>query len=68
MGGVQVLQNCVERVIRPAEDDDPSVEVPLGLYILRGETVCVVGSVDEALDASITWSEVKGAPIGSTKH
>ncbi|CAN8098823.1 unnamed protein product [Discula destructiva] len=63
-----VLQGAVERVIRPAEDDEPSQEVPLGLYIIRGDNVCVVGLVDEPLDESINWAEVRGAAIGSTKH
>ncbi|KAK0633482.1 hypothetical protein B0T14DRAFT_561075 [Immersiella caudata] len=63
-----VLNNTVERVIRSVEEGEPSAEVPLGLYIVRGENVCVVGLVDEALDASINWTEVKGAPIGTTKH
>ena len=64
----QVLQNTVERVIRPADDQDPSSEVPLGLYIVRGENVCTVGLVDEAIDDSINWTEVRGAAIGTTHH
>lgn len=64
----KVLQGCIERVIREPEDEEPSVEVPLGLYIVRGDNVCVVGLVDEALDASIDWTAVKGAPIGGIKH
>ncbi|KAK3301098.1 uncharacterized protein B0H64DRAFT_382598 [Chaetomium fimeti] len=63
-----VLKNTIERVIRGADDGEPSAEVPLGLYIVRGENVCLVGLVDEALDASINWTEVKGAAIGTTKH
>lgn len=65
---LQVLKNTVERVIRSPDDGEPSAEVPLGLYIVRGENVCLVGLVDEALDASINWTEVKGAAIGTTKH
>lgn len=64
----QVLQNAVERVIRPAEDPEPSVEVPLGLYIVRGDNVCLVGVVDEELDNSIDWTAVKGDAIGGIKH
>ena len=64
----QVLQNTVERVIRDPDEGEPSPEVPLGLYIVRGENVCLVGLVDEAMDASINWAEVKGAAIGTTKH
>jgi U6 snRNA-associated Sm-like protein LSm8 len=55
-------------VVRSPDDGEPSAEVPLGLYIVRGENVCLVGLVDEALDESINWTEVKGAPIGTTKH
>lgn len=64
----KVLEGAIERVIRPAEDDEPSQEVPLGLYIIRGDNVCVVGLVDEALDDSINWAEVRGEVIGTTKH
>jgi U6 snRNA-associated Sm-like protein LSm8 len=32
-----VLQEAVERIIRPIEDEEPSEEVPLGLYIILGE-------------------------------
>lgn len=64
----KVLQGCVERVIREPEDGEPSVEVPLGLYIVRGDNVCVVGLVDEELDGSIDWTAVKGSPIGGIKH
>ncbi len=64
----QVLKGTVERIIHPADKGEPSAEVPLGLYLVRGENVCVVGQVDEALDASINWTEVKGAVIGTTKH
>lgn len=64
----QVLQNAIERVIREVDDQEPSVEVPLGLYIVRGDNVCIVGVVDEELDNSIDWTAVKGAPIGGIKH
>lgn len=65
---LQVLEGAIERVIRPVEDEEPSQEVPLGLYIIRGDNVCVVGLVDEALDESINWAEVRGEVIGTTKH
>jgi U6 snRNA-associated Sm-like protein LSm8 len=64
----QVLRNAVERVIRSPDEGEPSAEVPLGVYIIRGENVCVVGLVDDVLDTSIDWTEVKGAVIGTTKH
>ncbi|EFX04694.1 small nuclear ribonucleoprotein [Grosmannia clavigera kw1407] len=63
-----VLQSAIERVINTPDDAEPSAEVPLGLYIVRGDNVCSVGLVDEELDASIDWSKVKGSVIGTTKH
>ncbi|GKT55316.1 LSM domain-containing protein [Colletotrichum tofieldiae] len=50
------------------ESGEPSVQVPLGLYLVRGDNVCTIGLVDEALDDSINWTEVKGSAIGGTKH
>jgi U6 snRNA-associated Sm-like protein LSm8 len=64
----QVLNNAVERIIRTPDDPEPSAQVPLGLYLVRGDNVCSIGLVDEALDDSINWTEVKGSAIGGTKH
>ncbi|KAK4229161.1 hypothetical protein QBC38DRAFT_473330 [Podospora fimiseda] len=64
----QVLSNIIERIIGSLDDNEPSSEVPLGLYLIRGENVCLVGLVDEPLDESINWIEVKGSVIGTTKH
>ncbi|CAK7197499.1 U4/U6-U5 snRNP complex subunit LSM8 [Sporothrix eucalyptigena] len=63
-----VLLGTVERVINTPEDDEPSAEVPLGLYLVRGDNVCSIGLVDEQLDASIDWTKVRGQVIGTTKH
>jgi U6 snRNA-associated Sm-like protein LSm8 len=64
----QVLSDTTERIIRTPDDTEPSAQVPLGLYLVRGDNVCSIGLVDEALDDSINWSEVKGSVIGGTKH
>ncbi|EPE02275.1 lsm domain-containing protein [Ophiostoma piceae UAMH 11346] len=63
-----VLTSTVERVINTPDDDEPSTQVDLGLYLVRGDNVCSVGLVDEDLDASIDWTKVRGNVIGSTKH
>ena len=64
----QVLQNTRERIIRPADDDEPTTEVSHGLYIVRGDNVAVIGLVDEELDESINWSEVRGEIIERVRH
>jgi U6 snRNA-associated Sm-like protein LSm8 len=63
-----VLQEAVERIIRPRDEEEPSEEVPLGLYIIRGDSVAVVGRVDEEIDDKIDWSKVHGEVLGGTKH
>jgi U6 snRNA-associated Sm-like protein LSm8 len=63
-----VLASAVERIIRPASEDEASEEVPLGLYIIRGDSVAVCGRVDEELDASINWEKVRGDVLGGTRH
>lgn len=44
------------------------MEVPHGLYLIRGENVAVCGLMDEELDASIDWVQVRGNVIGGVKH
>ncbi|ERS95585.1 U6 snRNA-associated Sm-like protein LSm8 [Sporothrix schenckii 1099-18] len=63
-----VLLGTIERVINTPDDDEASAEVPLGLYLVRGDNVCSIGLVDEQLDASIDWTKVRGHVIGTTKH
>lgn len=62
------LENCVERIIRSAEDEEESEEEPRGLFMVRGDNVVVCGLVDEELDGSIDWRKVRGEEIGTTKH
>lgn len=64
----QVLSQTIERIIRPPDDPEPSSEVPHGLYLIRGDNVAVVGLVDEELDDSIDWLQVRGAVVGGVKH
>lgn len=63
-----VLGQTIERVIRPADDPEPSTEVPHGLYLIRGENVAICGLLDEDLDATIDWANVRGNVIGGVKH
>ena len=63
-----VLSGTVERIIRPADDPEPSSEAEHGLYLIRGENVAIAGLVDEELDQSIDWSKVRGEVIRGTKN
>ena len=59
-----VLRDAIERIIRPREEEVASEEVPLGLYIIRGDSVAVVGRLDEDVDVKIDWSKVHGEALG----
>ena len=49
-----VLENAVERMIVGTHYSD----VPLGLYIVRGENVVLMGDIDEAIELKgLTWVE-----------
>lgn len=40
----------------------------MGVYLLRGDTVLVVGKLDEELDSQIDWTKVRGDEVGGIKH
>ncbi|QKX55896.1 uncharacterized protein TRUGW13939_02995 [Talaromyces rugulosus] len=63
-----VLTQTVERIIRTADDPEPSSEIEHGLYLIRGDNVVVCGEIDEAIDADVDWSKVKGEVIRGTKN
>lgn len=63
-----VLANTVERIIRAPDDDEPSVEIEHGLYLIRGDNVVVCGEIDEKMDGDIDWSKVRGEAIRDTKN
>lgn len=63
-----VLKETEERVIHEPDEHEPSEIHALGLYLVRGDNVCSVGLIDEKLDESINWTEVKGSEIGDIKH
>ncbi|VDK67970.1 unnamed protein product [Litomosoides sigmodontis] len=56
-----VLEDSHERVF----SEDAGVEqIPLGLYIVRGDNVAVIGELDEDLDKRLDFSKMKASPLG----
>uniref|UniRef100_A0A060T9G9 LSM2-LSM8 complex subunit LSM8 n=1 Tax=Blastobotrys adeninivorans TaxID=409370 RepID=A0A060T9G9_BLAAD len=51
-----ILEKAEERIITP---DEPTETIELGLYLLRGQSVAVVGLVDEEVEKDIDWSKVR---------
>ncbi|KAI8908458.1 hypothetical protein EDD86DRAFT_191651, partial [Gorgonomyces haynaldii] len=54
-----VLQNTIERVF----SQKGARELQLGLYIIRGDSVSLVGTVDDNVE--IDWEQVNGHPLKS---
>ncbi|KAI1733037.1 LSM domain-containing protein [Ditylenchus destructor] len=38
-------------------------QIPLGLYIVRGDNVAVIGEIDENLDKQLDLEKLKAAPL-----
>lgn len=55
-----VLEDSHERVY--SETDGVS-QIPLGLYIVRGDNIAVIGELDENLDKQLDLEKLKAAPL-----
>ena len=60
-----ILEQSHERVF--SEDTGVRQDV-LGLYLIRGDTIAMIGEVDEEKDASIDLSQVRAAPLKPLSH
>lgn len=40
-------------------------KVPLGLYVIRGDTVAVIGEINKEVDSLLDFGSIKAAPIKS---
>lgn len=53
------LKNTVKRSIAQSEDES-NREEKIGLFVLRGDSIAVIGLVEPIIDAQYDWSEVRG--------
>lgn len=60
-----ILDECHERIYSSAAGVE---QVPLGLYIIRGDNVAIVGEVDEEKDLAIDHATVKAEPLKPVVH
>ncbi|EPQ25919.1 uncharacterized protein PFL1_06593 [Pseudozyma flocculosa PF-1] len=63
--GSVILAGSVERIFAP---DCPVEEVPLGLYVLRGDSICLIGDLDVEKDRSMDLAQLMAEPIPETRH
>lgn len=55
-----VLSDCKERVFSM---DDGVEEIPLGLYLVKGDMIILIGELDEAIDNSTDLPSIRADPI-----
>ncbi|KZT03746.1 LSM-domain-containing protein [Laetiporus sulphureus 93-53] len=55
-----VLSDSKERVYSMEEGVE---EIPLGLYLVKGDQIVLIGELDEALDQSIDLSTIHAEPL-----
>ncbi|PWZ00163.1 hypothetical protein BCV70DRAFT_161650 [Testicularia cyperi] len=63
--GSIILAGSVERIF---SSDEGVEEVALGLYVMRGDSICLVGQLDQEKDKSIDLSNLMAEPIPETRH
>ena len=45
-----------------------TLQVPLGLYIVRGDNIAIVGEVDPQLDNGTDWANLRAEPLKHIVH
>lgn len=60
-----VIDDCHERVYNSISGVE---QVPLGLYIMRGDNVAVVGEIDEDLDKRVNYSIIRAESLKPIVH
>lgn len=70
-GGSVIISGSTERIFSP---DAGVEEVPLGLYIVRGDSMCVcadsslIGDLDIAADRALDLASIRAEPLPVIRH
>lgn len=59
-----VLEECQERIY----SDSGVEQVPLGLFIVRGDNVAVIGEIHEETENKIDFSLLRGSALPPVVH
>ncbi|GAA5989552.1 hypothetical protein JCM10908_000527 [Rhodotorula pacifica] len=60
-----ILAESVERIFSP---DEPVIEEPLGVEIVRGDNITLIGALDEEADKEIDLSTIRAHPLADVTH
>ncbi|KAI0266061.1 hypothetical protein BC834DRAFT_824060 [Gloeopeniophorella convolvens] len=60
-----VLSDAKERVYSP---DEGVEEIPLGLYLVKGDMIILIGEIDEELDRAADLSTIRAEPLAPIRY
>lgn len=60
-----ILTSSFERIY---SRDTPTETVPLGLYVVRGDSLAVIGEVDPEKDEEVDWEGISADPMPIITH
>ncbi|KAJ7064996.1 hypothetical protein C8F01DRAFT_784718 [Mycena amicta] len=60
-----VLSDSKERIYSM---EDGVEEVPLGLYLVKGDMIVLIGELDEAVDQAVDLSTIRAEPIPPIRY
>ncbi|EIW78336.1 Sm-like ribonucleo protein [Coniophora puteana RWD-64-598 SS2] len=60
-----VLSDSKERVYSLEEGVE---EIPLGLYLVKGDMIVLIGEIDDAVDSSVDLSTIRAEPIPPIRY
>ena len=60
-----ILDETHERVFSANQGVE---QVVLGLHIVRGDSICVVGEIDEDIDQRLDLHNIKAVPLNAVPH
>jgi len=60
-----VLSDSKERVYSIEEGVE---EIPLGLYLVKGDQIVLIGEIDQAVDDSLDLSTIRAEPLPAIRY
>ncbi|KIM67285.1 hypothetical protein SCLCIDRAFT_108098 [Scleroderma citrinum Foug A] len=60
-----VLSDSKERVYSM---DEGVEEIPLGLYLVKGDMISLIGEIDDAIDSAVDLSTIRADPIPPIRY
>ncbi|TKA50614.1 hypothetical protein B0A53_06092 [Rhodotorula sp. CCFEE 5036] len=60
-----ILADSIERIFSV---DEPVIEEPLGVEIVRGDNITLIGGLDEEADKEIDLSTIRAHPLADVTH